>query len=157
MHRLGRFVPGFLRGRHWFDPRPFRLTFVVDRVTLVVVFFPSTSAFPYHYHSTNAAYSSSATRCPYWKGKRAKPRKLARKNFSSGYRGAFDIHVKVLSLFSYFKVFAMAQPYFRRPLTAVARVRIQAIPCEICDGENITGTDFSPTTSFVRGPRWLSC
>jgi len=106
-------------------------------------FFPSTSGFPYQYH----CISSSATRCPYQKGKRAKPGKLARKNFSSGYQGAFDI--KVLSLFSYFKVLAMAQPNFRRPLTADARVRIHAIPCEICDGENVTGTGFCATTSVV--------
>ena len=83
----------------------------------------------------------------YQKGKRTKPRKLARRNFSFGYRGAFDI--KSLSLLSYFKVLAMALPDFRRPLTVDARVRIQAIPCEICDGWNVTGTGFSATNSVV--------
>jgi hypothetical protein len=75
------------------------------------------------------------------------PRKLARKTFSTGYGVAFDI--KSLSLLSYFKVLAMALPDFRRHLTADARVRIQAIPCEICDGGNVTGTGFYPTISVV--------
>ena len=39
-------------------------------------FSPSTSALPCQYHSTNATYLSSSTRCSYQKDKRKKPGNL---------------------------------------------------------------------------------
>jgi hypothetical protein len=41
----------------------------------------------------------------------------------------------------------MAQAVSRRPPTADARVRSRVSPCGICGGQNVTGTDFSPSTS----------
>jgi len=41
----------------------------------------------------------------------------------------------------------MAQTVSRRPLTAESRFRSLGIPCEICGGQNGTGTVFSPNTS----------
>jgi hypothetical protein len=41
----------------------------------------------------------------------------------------------------------MAQVFSRRPLTAEARVRDQVSPCGICDGQIVTGTGFSPSSS----------
>ena len=42
---------------------------------------------------------------------------------------------------------AMTQAVSRRYLTAEARVRSQAGPCEICSGQSGIGTGFSPRTS----------
>jgi hypothetical protein len=41
----------------------------------------------------------------------------------------------------------MAQAVSRRPLKVDARVRSQVSPCEICSGQNGTGTGLSPSTS----------
>jgi hypothetical protein len=37
----------------------------------------------------------------------------------------------------------MAQALSHRPLTAEARVNVWVIPCEICGGQNGSGTGFS--------------
>jgi hypothetical protein len=42
---------------------------------------------------------------------------------------------------------AMAQVVSRRPLTAEARVRARVNPFEICCGQSVTGTGFSPSSS----------
>jgi hypothetical protein len=44
---------------------------------------------------------------------------------------------------------AMAQAVSRRPLTAEARVRSLASPCEICGGQSGNWTGFSPSTSVL--------
>jgi hypothetical protein len=41
----------------------------------------------------------------------------------------------------------VAQAVSRRPLTAEARVRFQASQCEMCGGQSVTATGFSPSTS----------
>jgi hypothetical protein len=41
----------------------------------------------------------------------------------------------------------MAQIVSRRPLTAETWVRARINPCGICDGQNVTGTGFSPSSS----------
>ena len=42
---------------------------------------------------------------------------------------------------------AMAQAVSCQPLTADSRVRLQVSPCGVCDGQSVTGTEFSDSTS----------
>jgi hypothetical protein len=43
---------------------------------------------------------------------------------------------------------AKARPFSHRPLTAETCVRAQLSPCDICAGQSVTGTGFSPSTSI---------
>ena len=52
-----RLVAVFLLRIPVFDPITVHLEFVVNRVAVGQVFFPSASIFPCHCHSTSAAYS----------------------------------------------------------------------------------------------------
>jgi hypothetical protein len=42
---------------------------------------------------------------------------------------------------------AMVQAVSCQPLTAAVRVRAQVSPCDICGGQSVTGTVFSPSSS----------
>jgi hypothetical protein len=48
-------VAGHSRQKSGYDPWPFRVRFMVDKVALGQGFSPSTSALPSQYHSTNAS------------------------------------------------------------------------------------------------------
>jgi hypothetical protein len=47
----------------------------------------------------------------------------------------------------YINGLAMAQAVSRLHLTTEARVRSRVSPCGICDGQSVTGSGFSPSTS----------
>jgi hypothetical protein len=46
-----------------FDPKPFRLNFVVDRSGSGTCFSPNAEGFPCQYHSTHLSYASSSKDC----------------------------------------------------------------------------------------------
>jgi hypothetical protein len=73
---IRRLVAGLSRRRPGFDPSPVRVKFVVGKVALGKVCFPSTSVFPSQYYSTNVPYPFSSTCCSYQKDKRAEPGNL---------------------------------------------------------------------------------
>jgi hypothetical protein len=70
---LRRLLAGLSLQRAGFDPRPFHVRFVVNKVA---GYSHSISVFPCQYHSINASYSSSSTCCSYQKDERAKPDNL---------------------------------------------------------------------------------
>ena len=69
---------------HVFDDRTVHVWFVVDKVALgEVIYSPSASIFPWHYHSMNAPHSSSSTCCIYQTWARQKPGNLPKSNYLS--------------------------------------------------------------------------
>ena len=71
--RLRRSAVDLSPQRPGFDSRSIHVRLVVDKVALKQAFLPVLRFFPCLYHSNNAPYSSSSTRCSYQNEKRAKP------------------------------------------------------------------------------------
>lgn len=89
MYSLRWLVAGLSPRRSGFDPRPFHVRVMADRMVLWQVLLPARPIFSCHYHSTSAPYSS-ATRCCYQEEEEAK--------HCFGSRNA--VGRKVLSIFS---------------------------------------------------------
>ena len=80
-----------------FDPTAVYVRLVVDKVVLANVYFPSTSAVPCRYHSTNAQYSLSSTLSPYHKNNKWGLRIFYKSAFFRKPGSAGDIKLNLLA------------------------------------------------------------
>jgi len=118
-----------------FDPGPFRIAFMVDKLALPSFFSEcAISGFPCqvippvlrtHRLTSNAVVRRTSG---------VKSGKRQTKHFCFGYREVLERKVGLLSYFCKSEDRAMSQAASRRPFTAKPRVPSRAGPCELCIG-----------------------